>query len=67
MRETSATIGNQKIKVVADKYDCANLLAVITMMMILMMMVTMMMIVMTMMMMMMMIMTIVAISHGSFL
>ena len=65
MRETSATIGNQKIKVVADKYDCANLLAVITMMLVLMMMMTIMMIVMTMMTMM--IMTIVAISHGSFL
>ena len=62
MRETSATIGNLKIKVVADKYDCSNLLAVITMMLVLMMMMTIMMIVMTMM-----IMTIVAISHGSFL
>ena len=63
MSETSATIGNQKTKVFAEKYDFANWLAVITMMIMIMIMIMMIMI----MMMAMMIMMIMAISHGNFL
>ena len=61
MSETSATIGNQKTKVFAEKYDFANWLAVITMMIMIMIMMIMIM------MMAMMIMMIMAISHGNFL